>query len=459
MTAPPRAREHNHARRRRITRRQVVCPRPRDYQQAPLEADAKRKVLAAGRRWGKSTLALVAAIAGHGPIDATGLPKFRGAAHGSHVWWVVPDMPTTGRDRWRDLKKALRGAWTLKNEVEHRIELPGGGSITIRSADDPDSLRGPSLDGVVLDEAALMDPDTWTEALRPALSDFDGWAIFISTPKGRANWFWELFTRGAGLELLEQNEWNLERDGNPARAGWASWQRPSSDNHQLPATELEDALHDLGAHKFAQEYLALFIVPAGKVFHRSWFRRYQAAGEQLLHVDADAPYQVAAARLRLVACMDMAFSLKAAADYTALVVVGITPHGHLLVLDVVRDRIEAPELVPEVQASRRRWRWPYVGAEANGPQLAMVQLLKRAGIPVRKVKVVGDKLNRATVLAVKLEAGEVFLPTQAAWLDELEAELLEFDGTGKGHHDDQVDALAYAVAEALNGPGRQLTSS
>ena len=69
----------------------------------------------------------------------------------------------------------------------------------IRSADNPDTLRGEGLDLVIMDECAYMVKETWTEVIRPALSDKEGSALFISTPRGR-NWFWT-----AKRELKDKN--------------------------------------------------------------------------------------------------------------------------------------------------------------------------------------------------------------------------------------------------------------
>ena len=71
------------------------------------------------------------------------------------------------------------------SETHRRVTLPGGGVLQVRSADDPDSLRGEGLDFLVMDEAAYIKEDAWIEALRPALSDRKGSALFISTPAGR----------------------------------------------------------------------------------------------------------------------------------------------------------------------------------------------------------------------------------------------------------------------------------
>lgn len=444
--------------------RGLILPAPRPYQQPVLESPARYKNVAAGRRWGKSTTGLVATVAGHGPRDRHNLPRRRGALQGGQIWWVVPDMPTTGRDRWRDLKAALRGIWTHKDETEKRIELPGGGAITVRSADDPDRLRGGSLDGVVVDEAAIMDETAWTEALRPALSDQQGWALFLSTPKDQANWWYRLFLRGA-------DELELERLGvkdDPRRAGWESWRRPSSDNWQLtqPAeegelTELEQALEDLGRLLFTQEYLADFIIVAGALFAREWFRYYDviADGAQLV-LEGDSPLTVARSRLRRIAAADLAVTTKTTSDYTVAATGGIVPvTGQLAILDLARGKMEGPDVPGFLQAHYRKNLPAYFGIESVAFQATVTQELRRRGLPVRAVKADRDKVTRALTLAARMESGQVFLPRWAPWLADLEAELLAFNPDDSHEHDDQVDTLAYLVLEAAGGRGRTLRSS
>ena len=112
-------------------------------------------------------------------------------------------------------------------KVDRQINLPGGGMVGVRSADNPDSLRGEGLDYVVLDECAFMSETAWTEALRPALSDRQGGALFISTPKGR-NWFWRLYQRG------------LE-DG----VEWMAFRFPTSANPHIPPPEIDAARDSL----------------------------------------------------------------------------------------------------------------------------------------------------------------------------------------------------------------------
>ena len=82
---------------------------------------------------------------------------------------------------------------------DYQVNYPGGGEVRVRSADNPNSLRGEGLDLVILDECAFMKEETWGEVLRPSLSDRQGSAMFISTPKGR-NWFWRLYQNGINGE-------------------------------------------------------------------------------------------------------------------------------------------------------------------------------------------------------------------------------------------------------------------
>ena len=107
--------------------------------------------------------------------------------HGERVWWVAPTYLLAFHP-WNLFKRRFGFEWTQKLEGDHHIELPSGGSITVKTADYPDGLRGVGLDLVVVDEAAFIDEEIWTACLRPALSDRGGKAIFLSTPRGR-NWF------------------------------------------------------------------------------------------------------------------------------------------------------------------------------------------------------------------------------------------------------------------------------
>ncbi len=105
------------------------------------------------------------------------------------------------------------------HESELRVDYPNGGQVRLYGADNPDALRGIYLDGIVLDEYADMDPRVWSEIIRPALADRQGWAVFIGTPKGR-NAFFELWRRAqAGARLvLADAQGERDRAHRPTRS-------------------------------------------------------------------------------------------------------------------------------------------------------------------------------------------------------------------------------------------------
>jgi hypothetical protein len=130
----------------------------------------------------------------------------------------------------------------LVNESELRVDLPGERRIRLYGADNPDSLRGLYLDGVVIDEPAQMKPALWQEVLRPALADRNGFAVFIGTPKGR-NWFYELFRRAG-------------KDEN-----WYKLVLPASRSGLLKPDEVAALTADMAPPLIAQEMECSFEAP------------------------------------------------------------------------------------------------------------------------------------------------------------------------------------------------------
>lgn len=140
---------------------------------------------------------------------------------------------------------------TIVREGERMVEIPDRGWLQVRSADEPDSLRGEGLDFLVMDECAFIQEAAWNQALRPSLSDRKGGALFISTPKGM-NWFWHAWTRGQ----------------EPAETEWQSWCFPTVSNPFIDPEEVEAARLGLPERIFQQEYEAQFLEEAGGVFRR-----------------------------------------------------------------------------------------------------------------------------------------------------------------------------------------------
>lgn len=195
------------------------------------------RVVSAGRRFGKSFLSVweMAKIAR--------LPNKK-------IFYVAPSYRMAKQIIWEDLKYQLAKRRWLKNvnETDLTIILVNNTKISLRSADNYDSMRGVSLDFVVFDEAAYMDMQVWTEVIRPALSDRQGSALFISTPKS-LNWFYDLYQMA-------------KNDGN-----WKSFSFTTKEGGNVPAEEIEAAKKDLDEKTFRQEYEASFETYSGVVYY------------------------------------------------------------------------------------------------------------------------------------------------------------------------------------------------
>lgn len=170
-----------------------------------------------------------------------------------HVYAVYPSYRQAKTVLWEPLKKKLRAInWAEKiNESDLSIILKNGSTIGLRGADNFDSLRGVGLDAVVMDEFQLVDQMAWTEVLRPALSDKKGSALFIGTPYGTANWAFDLYNRGK--DVNEQN--------------WESFSYTTIDGGNVSQEEIDQAMQDLDARTFRQEYLASFESYANRCYY------------------------------------------------------------------------------------------------------------------------------------------------------------------------------------------------
>lgn len=218
-----------------LTERRVI--RLSGPQWAVFNHPARFRVLNAGRRFGKTFLACTEIF-----VRGQNKPK-------SMNWYVAPTYRQAEQIAWAQLKDMIpRGYIRAKNETDLRIELKNGSVLALRGADNPDSLRGVGLDFVIPDEAAFQKREVWTEALRPALSDRRGSALFMTTPSGY-NWFYDLYCAAKG------------------RPDWAAFQYTTLDGGNVPAEELEAARGELDERTFRQEYEASFEALTGRVYY------------------------------------------------------------------------------------------------------------------------------------------------------------------------------------------------
>ena len=207
-------------------------------QQSIVAATQRFKVVIAGRRFGKTHLSFRELCLHAKDPDR-------------EVWYVAPTYKQAKMIVFKKLRKKLVDLrWLRKvNETNLSFELKNGSTISLKGADNYDSLRGVGLDFLVLDEFADIDSEAWFETLRPTLADKMGRALFIGTPKG-INWAKDLF------DLAE--EFPLE---------WASFQYTTIEGGQVTPEEVEAARRSLDIRTFRQEFEATFETFSGRVFY------------------------------------------------------------------------------------------------------------------------------------------------------------------------------------------------
>lgn len=392
----------------------ITFPPLHDAQKEVHDSDARWKILCAGRRFGKSRLGVQMCM--------------EVALAGGRAWWVAPTFAIS-RVGWRDIQSAA-ASFPAEMGVnikvgDMQVDFNNGGFIGVRSADNPQRLRGEGLDFLVMDEAAFVKEETWTEVLRPTLTERKGSALFISTPKGMDNWFYRLFERAETAD------------------DWQRFQFPSTANPLVEESEVEAARTEIGSLVFAQEYEAKFISEGSQMFKQDWFKYYHEGVGQV-HADGET-YDLN--DLTLFGSVDLATSTRESADYTVIGSFGLhQPTKKLFILDMTIARMEAPDIIPEIKKHVVRNNLEWVGIEKAGFQLALVQFARREGLPVVELKADRDKRQRALPLSAKMEAGLVYLPKneEYSWVADVERELLTFP---VGAHDDIVDCISYAVIQ------------
>lgn len=397
---------------------QVRLPSLHALQHEIYTDDSRFKVVVCGRQFGKTTLGVVMCLAE--------------AFKGGDVWWVAPTFPLAEQG-WKQIERLVSQYPGSRTEARPiwRATLPSGGTIQAKSADNPDSLRGSTLDGLVMDEAAIAKPDTWP-TLRPTLTVRQGWAMFISTPKG-TNWFHDLYQEAED------------------RPGWARWRIPSVDSPFVPEVDVEEARQGMSSLLFSQEYLAEFISGGESQFRAEWIQHYQTRleGDERLYV-------LGAEVVPLSTCstfhtVDLAWSQKEDADYTVISSWAVTPRKHLLLLDVIRGHFEGPDVVPKMRLAYDHWGGPLIVERATR-QMSIIQEAVRTGLPVREVRAEKDKVARSWPAQARMEQRTVWFPDRRApWYADVEEELLAFPAS---RHDDFVDTLSYAALHvAARGTG------
>lgn len=383
-----------------------------NWQKTVFTDSTRFKIVAAGRRCGKSRLSAVTLL-----IEALNCPE------GSSVMYVAPTMGQARSIIWELLHDLGRPVIKSSHVNNLEITLLNGRKILVRGADNPDSLRGVSLTYLVLDECAFIKQDVWEKILRAALSDRKGRALFISTPSGR-NWFYDVFNLGQSGEDEE----------------WKSWHFTTQDNETIDPKEIEAAKRTLSSFAFKQEYLSSFDTAGADVFKEQWFKtgKEPQYGSYVVAIDLagfeDVAKNASAAKKKL--------------DESAIAIVKVTDDGDWFVHKVVHGRWDIRETAVNILKTIRDYEPIAVGIERGALKNAVLpylnDLMRKNNIYAHIQDLThGNKKKTDRViwaLQGRMEHGRVTFNEDEDW-DELKDQLMMFPTSGV--HDDLVDALSY----------------
>ena len=380
------------------------------WQQEVWADDTRFKIVAAGRRTGKSRLAAWLLI-----VNA--LQTERG-----QVFYVAPTQGQARDIMWQTLLELGNPVITGSHINNLQIKLVNGATISLKGADRPETMRGVSLKFLVLDEYADMKPDVFEQILRPALADQKGCAMFIGTPMGR-NHFYELYKYA-----------DLGDDET-----YKAWHFTSYDNPILDPNEIDTAKKSMSSYAFRQEFMASFEARGSEMFKEDWVKFDEEGideGDYYIAIDLAGFEEVNKKRTK-----------NAKFDETAIAVVKVNPNGWY-VENIIHGRWTLDETAAKIFQAVRDYKPVSVGIEKGIAKQAvmspLLDLQRRYGTFFRVEELThGNKKKTDRVmwaLQGRFENGFVTL-SRGEWNSRFLDQLFQFPDPLT--HDDLVDALAY----------------
>jgi len=378
---------------------------PHPKQRQVIESDARFRVLNWGRRTGKNEVAIIETI------------RYALENSGATVWWVAPTYSQAndyGFDRMVSMlpDALVRGEPKLTSPRE--IELINDTTISFKSAEKPENLKGAGVDYISADEAASWPGIVWYEYVRPTLTDTLGGGMVFSTPKGK-DWFYELSLRG--------------QDDSDASVYYSH--ATSYDNPHVPDSEIDEQKENMPSHIFEQEYLAEFSEDGGEVFPEIPTEDYALEDKQ-----GFGPYRIGVDYARVH-------------DYTVITV--LDSDGYVVALERV-NQTSWHAIQQLIENTYELYSPATVQVDATRDN-KITEDLNAAGIPVEPVNFSASKNEMVEDTAVMMESGEITIPKSASTL---RSELSSFGynltshgnvqyGAEGGGHDDTVDSLCLAA--------------
>ena len=382
-----------------------------DLHPAQLEifhSEARFKVVAAGRRFGKSRLAAWILL-----IKAL-------QSDSKDVFYIGPTFQQSKDIMWAMLKELGEDLIVAAHENTAVLTLINGRKIYLKGSDRPDTLRGVGLAYVVLDEYASMKPNVWEQIIRPTLADVRGGAMFIGTPAGK-NHFYDVYQDAMELD------------------DWEAFQFNSTDNPFIPADEIEAARSSMSSMSFRQEFEASFETFTGGVFKEEWFKKgpEPEEGSYVIAIDPAGFESIEKER-----------NLKRSRlDETAIAIVKID-RDKWWVKSILHGRWNIKETAKKILTSAIKVESSTVGIETGSLRNAILPYLedemRTQGqyVSIIEMRHGGKKKTERIVWSLqgRMEHGQITFNEDVDWKSFV-SQMVDFPN--RMSHDDMLDALAY----------------
>jgi len=382
------------------------------WQQDVFADPTRFKIVAAGRRTGKSRLAAWMLI-----INA--LQTDRG-----HVFYVAPTQGQARDIMWSTLLELGHSVIKSSHINNLQLTLINGTTISLKGADRPETMRGVSLKFLVMDEYADMKPSVWEQILRPALADQKGHAMFIGTPMGR-NHFYDLYQYGA-------------MGDDPT---YKAWHFTSYDNPLLDPEEIDVAKKSMSSYAFRQEFLASFEAVGSELFKENWVKfdeEEPETGDYYIAVDLAGFEDVKA----------ISTGKSSRLDSTSIAIVKVNEEGWWIA-EIVHGRWDLNTTAEMIFDAVAEYEPVAVGIEKGIAKQAVMSPLmdlqkrKQKFFRIEELTHGNKKKTDRIVWALqgRFENGYITLNVDSDWNNEFMDQLFQFPNPLV--HDDLIDSLAY----------------
>ena len=396
---------------------------------------ARFKVVAAGRRFGKSYLAAVTLFVEASKTHVTRSDGVEIDLALEEVYYVAPTYEQGKKILWPLLKDLGHDLIATKYENTGTLTLVNGRRISIKGSDRPDSLRGTGLSYVVLDEYAFMKEEVWEQIIRPQLARSEGGALFIGTPDGK-NHFHKLW---------------LEATTGEAGPAWKGWTYHSSHNPHLPASEIEEMTRDMSEERRRQELEANFESGGGIIMTRDMFPvldQSPGLGDLYIAIDLAGFSKVEGGR-----------KIRKLDDHSIATVRNGSFGWH--VEEIVHGQWDVRETALRIVKAYRDWRPSAIGIERGMAMNAVLPYLmdeqNRLNTYFEVIPLThGNQKKQDRIqwaLQGRAEKGRLSLQ-RAEWNNTFLEQAVDFPSTLS--HDDLIDSVAYIDQLATpwyDGPG------